>query len=167
MKPPLLIVAASARSASQSARRCGWDSIAIDFFNDRDLASRQAFQVSSFEQVTETLLKELPQGPVLYGGGLENHSAVIDLLRKERPLWGNHSEVLQRARSPWTWHELSVDAAGVSFAPTYRTLPSSVTHRLWLRKSVASGGGMGIEVSSPVLFNFYQGQVFVSISKLV
>jgi predicted ATP-grasp superfamily ATP-dependent carboligase len=85
---------------------------------------------------------------VIYTGGLENAPAVVGELARRRPLWGNHTDVLDRVRTPATlWPALA--ELGV---PVPRQIPPGETVPAvgrWLRKADRSSGGSGVRVALP------------------
>jgi predicted ATP-grasp superfamily ATP-dependent carboligase len=145
-QPNIIVVGASARAAAFSALRAGMRPYAIDLFADCDLAEVcPAVKIKRYPEDFEPALKEAPQAPWIYTGGLENHPDLIDRMAMIRPLYGNGGEVLRKIRDP----KLLADClarAEVNFAVP--EMSDSVSPRdankQWLRKPRRSSGGLGI-----------------------
>ena len=125
MPPSLSILGASVRSAAQSARRSGFIPCGADLFADHDLqrACAATIRVSDYPHQLIDALKQLPSGPWMYTGGLENHPKIIDQIASTQTLLGNPGAVLCRVRDPWelsavlTSHGLSSPAASIPVRP--------------------------------------------------
>ena len=78
MPPSLSILGASVRSAAQSALRAGFIPCGADLFADHDLqrTSAATIRVSDYPQQLIDASKQLPSGPWMYTGGLENHPKI-------------------------------------------------------------------------------------------
>lgn len=96
----VLIVATSARALAQSARRAGWEPIAVDAFADRDLrAQAKAWRCVRWQE-REILRAALwlwrkTQAPLwLYGGGIEVFPQLVASLSRKMVLRGNPAKTL-------------------------------------------------------------------------
>ena len=142
----LLILGASARAAAFSALRAGFSPTAADLFADSDLAAVAPCRRVARPEYPEGLLgieADLPPGPWLYTGALENRPDLVEALARRRPLWGNGAAVLRSVRSPTVVAQALRDA-GLS-CPDVRLDPAGVpTDGTWLRKPLASAGGYGV-----------------------
>src|SRR4029079_2770551 len=98
---------ASGGAASWSLARAGFAPWVVDLFADRDTRRVAPCARCSFADYPHGLVKlceAFPPGPVVYTGGLENHSDVIRELAAKRPVWGNSADVVERARDPFLIH---------------------------------------------------------------
>ena len=89
--PQILLLGASVRALAIAARRGGWSVCAADMFLDRDLvqAGVQKVEVQTlrgsvvFRQVHRyptgflVVVKDMPQIPWMYTGGLENYPRLL------------------------------------------------------------------------------------------
>ncbi|MFO0910093.1 MAG: ATP-grasp domain-containing protein [Isosphaeraceae bacterium] len=142
----LLIVGSTARAAADSALRAGYRPSAVDLFADQDLAAiapcvRARLDVNPRSVIVAA--RGLPCAPWLYTGPFENQPEILEELGATRPLLGNGPEVVRAVRDPWRVHE-AWRSAGLpcpAVQGTSRGLPRDGS---WLRKPLASGGGLGI-----------------------
>ena len=146
MTTSLLILGASARAAAWSALRAGLIPSAADLFADRDLAAiARCVRVESanYPDGLFNAAMTFPPSPWVYTGALENRPDLVDRLAARRPLWGNSSAVLRRARDPRNvaaiLREARLPFPEVRFDST--GLPRDGS---WLRKPLASAGGRGV-----------------------
>jgi predicted ATP-grasp superfamily ATP-dependent carboligase len=140
----LILVGASVRAAAQLAVRAGFRPWCIDLFGDADL--RAIAPVRTIERYPVeflTALRDGPQVPWMYTGGLENYPRLIGRMAKLRPLLGNGPEVLQRVRNP-EWLANVLAEAPIRFPRTVRNLGGAPPAGTWLSKPLRSAGGMGI-----------------------
>jgi predicted ATP-grasp superfamily ATP-dependent carboligase len=144
----LLIVGASARAAAFSALRAGLRPWCVDLFADADLHARcpvQAIAAKDYPRGLNRYFRDAPPGPWIYTGALENHPKLIEQFSRERLLWGNSAEVLQRVRSPIEVARV-LKAAGLE-SPEVRMQAEELTaNKRWLFKPLAGAGGAGIEL---------------------
>jgi predicted ATP-grasp superfamily ATP-dependent carboligase len=141
----LIIVGASVRAAAFSALRAGFQPWCVDLFGDADLRARAPVTVIPRSQYPRGLVdivrREAPPGPLMYTGGLENYSDVVDQLAELRPLWGNDSHVLRRVRDP-----LALTVALQQCTPPVSFDAGSIPRDgSWLCKPLRGSGGSGIE----------------------
>jgi predicted ATP-grasp superfamily ATP-dependent carboligase len=140
----LIILGASARAAAFSAHRAGMRPWCVDLFADADLTRRfPACKVplDAYPHALIASLKDAPDGPVIYTGGLENHPGVI--ARIDRPVWGNPPEVLRRVRSPFLLADV-LREYGMPTLALRADPPSAGDERQWLLKPLRGSGGVGI-----------------------
>jgi uncharacterized protein len=144
MSERLLMIGGSVRAAAMSARRAGFEPLAIDRFADRDLREvcDEWRQFNAIEQLPE-LSGQLPQSDWIYAGPLENHTDLIEQVTHMRPLLGNRGTQLCQLRNPDSVASALQDA-GLLFP--------EVCHRVelpvggdWLEKPLHSAGGFGIK----------------------
>ena len=144
----ILIIGASARAAAFSAIRAGLRPIAMDLFNDWDLAqSCQAVAIEDYPRESVEMAAQFPGIPWMYCGGFENVPNLVAKISETHPLWGNASETLRRIRNPF---HLTKTLQNDGFhVPTIREIPPRKSERIWLIKRLHSSGGTGICVYNP------------------
>jgi predicted ATP-grasp superfamily ATP-dependent carboligase len=153
---PILIVGLSTRAIVESAVRCGYDVVTVDYFGDRDqraLVENYALQRDFGRPFSaEALLEashELEFDAVVFASSLENHPEVVEKLGQGRRLLGNPPPVLRKVRD-WTKLRAVCDDEEIPYPTTL--LPGEETEAdpgvSWLRKPVRSGGGHDIELWS-------------------
>lgn len=152
--PPqkILIIGASARAAVQSARRAGFDVIAIDLFKDEDLRllASECFQIADFEHDVISLVAEAVKthGPFvgwIYTGALENRPELVDSISSQLPLLGNDGNVLTQIRNPINVHRiLQREKLPVLEVRSAEDPPPQ--DDTWLRKPLQSAAGRDIEI---------------------
>ena len=144
MPETILIAGASVRGAVDSAIRGGWDPVAADLFNDQDLLQQcQAYRISDNPEQLLAISQQLPAMPWIYTGGVENHPQLVDQVSLRHQLWGNPGSVLQQASDPFLIQQILADQ-NLLFPPIC-TDWSRKTPGSWLRKSVHSTGGNGVQ----------------------
>lgn len=150
----VLIVGASTRAAAWSAVRAGWRPVCADLFADEDL--RQIAEVVSIAHYPDSLphdLKHIVADAWMFTGAMENHLAPLDCLM---PLdqfgryCGPPLVAIEKLRDPaWLADRLRPLACypEVVVHGCDRLLATAgpVTLREWLRKPLASGGGLEIQ----------------------
>ncbi|MFM7149072.1 MAG: ATP-grasp domain-containing protein, partial [Gemmataceae bacterium] len=137
----LIIVGASVRAVAFSALRAGFHPWCVDLFSDLDLArSCSSIQLTdSYPNGFLTVIKEAPDAPWIYTGGLENYPKLVGQMANYRHLLGNNAKELRKSRHP---HCLSNMAKKVGLNPPVWThQPSSGN---WLIKPLRGSGGHGI-----------------------
>jgi predicted ATP-grasp superfamily ATP-dependent carboligase len=151
---PLLVIGASARAVAQSAATAGFDVSAIDLFNDADLlaVTKQVRKSHRFPWDVLRLQRELPPGPWLYTGGLENYPRLIERIMAERPLIGCTPTMLRQVRDVGriarfaTSRHLVLVPEFITAADTDR---NCVPEGPWLVKRLRSSGGLGVKRWAP------------------
>lgn len=145
MSQSLSILGASVRSAAQSARRAGLIPCGADLFADHDLqrACAATIRVSDYPQQLIDASKQLPSGPWMYTGGLENHPKIIDQVAAEQTLLGNPGSVLCRVRDPWQLAAV-LASHGLSSPTLRRDLDNVAATQHSIRKPLQSCGGQRI-----------------------
>lgn len=144
--PPLLIVGAAVRAAAGSARRAGFEPWCCDQFGDADLRAISPV-VRTVQQFPEFLshAAELPDCPVLYTGGLENHPEIISALAETRQVLGNDAATLQAIRDPVAVTE-TLAASRMPHLEVRDAQHPPPADGTWLLKPRHSAGGKGIVV---------------------
>jgi predicted ATP-grasp superfamily ATP-dependent carboligase len=175
--PRLLIAGFSTRAAAQSARRAGFEVLAVDAFGDRDLlaAAERLEIVSRYPQDIEAAQASLPAAPWLYVGGLENEPALVARISEGRQLLGAGANLLRRVRDPFALAAALQAAAlhlprKVSFPETRCDAPAIADGRRWLWKRLKSAGGLGIrsyrpgsDQRYPVSDAYFQRELFAGV----
>ena len=144
----VLIVGTSARAAAHSALRSAFQPLAVDQFADTDLKdSCPAIRIADFPAGVVPAVADLPEGPWMYTGAMENHPAIIEAISQSRALWGNSAAVVRRVRDPWNVAAV-LRQAGLQF-PEIRVLGTEAPRPgYWLLKPFRSGGGRKIRLLS-------------------
>jgi uncharacterized protein len=126
----------------------------VDFFEDEDLTQilssgrgRFVGRIDSFDQLPKLIRSVRSQIPMLWAGGLENHSDLLREIGQQRPVIGAEPAVVDSLRDPRKLSQWLAEAAiGV---PRLASEARADMNCLWLKKSVNSSGGMGIGSPSP------------------
>ena len=150
----LLLCGASVRSLAESAIAAGLRPLCVDFFEDEDLkkilsSGRGRFvgRIESFDQIPKLIRSVRSSIPILWAGGLENHSDLLREIGQQRPVIGADPAIVDLLRDP---RNLSHWLAGATIGvPRLASEARADTNCLWLRKSVNSSGGLGIGGASP------------------
>ncbi|MEE3370362.1 MAG: ATP-grasp domain-containing protein [Planctomycetota bacterium] len=150
MPQSLSILGASVRSAAQSARRAGLLPCGADLFADRDLqrACIATIRVSDYPHDLIDASRQLPSGPWMYTGGLENYPQLVDQVAATQTLLGNPGSVLCRVRDPWQLAAV-LTAHGLASPTLQRDLDNVSARKRSLRKPLQSCGGQRICIVDP------------------
>ena len=169
MKPPVLLLGASARAAAQSAARAGFAVCAADLFADRDLreAAIEARGVENYPEDLEAVAAKFPVCPWSYTGALENWPDLVERLAKRRPLWGVSAQTLRQVRDPAQWTAALAAAGLPHLEVAFSTKPSQGD---WIAKPLRSAGGGWSKPGKEISADFFQrrargvdcGAVFVA-----
>ncbi|MEJ7592466.1 MAG: ATP-grasp domain-containing protein [Planctomycetaceae bacterium] len=147
----VLLCGASVRSVAESAIAAGLRPLCVDFFEDEDLkkilgSGRGRFvgRIDDFTQLPRRIRSVRNSIPMLWAGGLENHSDVLREIAQHRPVIGAPPDSVDHLRDPWKLKAWLTEASiGVPRLATEATADADCH---WLRKSVASSGGLGINL---------------------
>jgi len=143
----VLIMGVSARAAAFSALRAGFCPVAVDCFQDEDLAAAcDGLRIDGYPDDLEHAANAFPPCPWLYTGGLENHPQLVDRIADERVLYGNPGHVLRAVRDPFRLAD-TLRSEGLPSLPV-SVEPPVAAQGTWLRKPRKSGGGRGIAFAS-------------------
>jgi uncharacterized protein len=105
--PPLILIGASVRAATESAVKAGFAVHAIDWFGDRDLqAIAASTTIAQSDQQIVAALHRLPKAPIVYTGALENSPELIELLSRHGQLAGNDCAAVSAVRDIEQVHQL-------------------------------------------------------------
>jgi uncharacterized protein len=147
----VLLTGVSMRAAAQSAVKAGYLTHTIDAFADLDLplGKKKMARCAPGGRFDARLALQDASGveadAVVYGSGFEDDSTAVDLLARDRVLWGNPPDVLTQVRSPrrlldgLARHGFQVPRI---FEPGDTRAPALGVP--WLEKPFHSGGGRGI-----------------------
>lgn len=145
----ILIAGASVRSLAESAIACGLRPLCADFFEDHDLTEvlsrgrgRFIGKIESFADLPAVTKPIRATIPLLWAGGLENHTDVLREISRQRPLIGAGPELCERLRDPFLISEW-MKRSGI-IVPEVSTADNRDTSRRWLRKPYRGSGGLGI-----------------------
>ena len=149
----VLLCGASVRSLAESAIAASLRPLCVDFFEDEDLkkvlgSGRGRFvgRIDSFTQLPERIRAVRNTIPLLWAGGLENHTDLLRKIGQLRPVIGTAPDTVDLLRDPWKLKSWLAEATiGVPRLGTDATADADCH---WLRKSVASSGGLGIGIPS-------------------
>lgn len=144
MSEPILIIGSSVRAAAMSARKAGFEPIAIDRFADADLRAicQQFRRYDELGQVP-MLARDLPAADWVYTGPLENHPRLIEQVASDRVLLGCRGSALRQVREPRLLAE-ALHETGLQ-APRLKASNDGPLTGNWLRKPRNAAGGYGIE----------------------
>ena len=149
----VLLCGASVRSLAESAIAASLRPLCVDFFEDEDLkkilgSGRGRFvgRIDSFSQLPQRIRSVRNTIPLLWAGGLENHTDLLRKIGQLRPVIGAFPDTVDQLRDPWKLKSWLAEATiGVPRLGTEATADADCH---WLRKSLASSGGTGIGVPS-------------------
>ena len=151
----LILCGASVRSLAQSAIAAGLRPLCVDFFEDADLTrilgsgrGRFVGRIRTFAELPEVVRKIRSNIPLLWAGGLENHTAVLREIMAHRPVIGPDPEIVDLMREPRNFAGwLSQSGLNV---PRLASPDNANTDCLWLRKPNCGSGGLGIRTVQPM-----------------
>ena len=145
----LLLCGASVRSLAESAIAAGLRPLCVDFFEDEDLSQilssgrgRFVGRMDSFDQLPKLIRSVRRSIPMLWAGGLENHSGLLREIGQQRLVIGTDPAIVDTLRDPRILSHWLAEAA-IS-VPRLASEASADLDCLWLKKSINSSGGMGI-----------------------
>ncbi len=145
----VLLCGASVRSLAESAILAGLRPLCVDFFEDSDLSQllsggrgRFLGQIHSFTDLPRLTHSVRTSVPLLWTGGIENHSDVLRVMARRRPVIGPDPEIIDRLRDPARLLQWLTDAGLAS--PRLASQSSADPLCEWLQKPMASSGGIGI-----------------------
>ncbi len=153
----LLLVAPSARMLAESAKRAGYDFVALDYFGDLDtceagechsLNHTYSDNLDGEDRCVERLYKHIGAMDfthLIYGSGFENRPEYIAELEKRYKVLGNSSEALRRIRN-WENFFSALKKIGIAHPESCVVDRGEVKDfdGDWIVKPLNSGGGHGI-----------------------
>ncbi|WP_206453133.1 ATP-grasp domain-containing protein [Aurantimonas marina] len=149
-RPTVLVAAFSARQIAVSARRAGYDALAVDFFGDLDLKESarrgevlrghypDGFDGGDLLDALERLAQG--QSPVgfVYGAGFEDRPELIEMIAARWPLLGNDAATVRALKNPERFAALCAEV-DVPHPEIRREAPADPSG--WLSKQVGGAGG--------------------------
>lgn len=151
--PTLVVAALSARLLAYSARRAGWDVVALDLFGDVDThaVARKWFPIGDpialriererFLAALETARRGADCFGWIAGTGFEPLPELLDAGARVLPLLGNTRAKVERVRAPRTFFAALAELA---IAHPETRLEPPADPRGWLSKDFAASGGWHI-----------------------
>lgn len=151
----LILCGASVRSLAQSAIAAGLRPLCVDFFEDADLThmlgggcGRFVGRIRTFAELPDVVRKIRCNIPVLWAGGLENHTSVLREIMAQRAVIGPDPKIVDLLRQPRNFAGwLSQSGLNV---PHLASPDNANVDCLWLRKPNCGSGGLGIRPVQPV-----------------
>ena len=146
----LILIGASVRALAFSCIRAGYQPWCIDLYADEDLTKNcpTTLITKSFPDEISDLIKTAPKVPILYTGGLENHSALLQLLSAERTVLGITGNTLTNLRNTPEFYNL-LKSKQIN-TPTIITSTKDLNKETsYLRKPKYRSGGLGIKPFEP------------------
>ena len=146
----LILIGASVRALAFSCIRAGYQPWCIDLYADEDLTKNcpTTLITKSFPDEISDLIKTAPKVPILYTGGLENHSALLQLLSAERTVLGITGNTLTNLRNTPEFYNL-LKSKQIN-TPTIITSTKDLNKETsYLRKPKYRSGGLGIQHFDP------------------
>lgn len=146
----LLVAAFSARQIARSAVAAGYDVLAVDFFNDRDLAPLclaseclpgdypDGFSGPALMAALTRLAEGRRPFGFVYGAGFEDRPDLLSEIARFWPVLGNDAATVRRIKDPILFAGACA-AAGVPHPETRMTPPAD--RRGWLAKRQGGAGG--------------------------
>jgi predicted ATP-grasp superfamily ATP-dependent carboligase len=143
-----LITAITARALASSAARGGFDTVALDLFDDVDLVARvrrkvcakKALRFSSSDLLRAAI--ELAKDfPLVYGAGFEGNAPLLLKLSGGRELCGNAAETIAEVNDPKIFFS-GLSELGISYPEVSFGVPSRKD--AWLAKKIGGAGGWHI-----------------------
>ncbi|MSR51293.1 MAG: hypothetical protein CK551_07840 [Planctomycetaceae bacterium] len=146
----LTLIGASVRALAFSCIRAGYKPWCIDLYADEDLTKNcpTTLITKSFPNEIADLIKAAPIAPILYTGGLENHSALLHFLTAQRTILGITGSTLYNLRNiPGFYNLLKSKQINT---PTIITSTKDLNKETsYLRKPKYRSGGLGIKPFDP------------------
>lgn len=145
----ILLCGASVRSLAESTIAAGLRPLCVDFFEDDDLTKllargrgRFVGRIESFCDLPRITHSVRCSIPLLWAGGLENHTDVLRAVSVRRRLIGADPDIVDLVRDPVRLHSW-LTSAGLS-VPRLATESTAAADCQWLRKPFGGSGGLGI-----------------------
>jgi len=152
--PALVVAALSARMLAQSARRAGWDVIALDLFGDVDTrtaakawhaigaASAMRIDGDRFLAALATARESADCIGWVAGAGFEAQPALLEAGARRLPLFGNGRATIDRMRDPRHFFA-TLAKLEIPHPETRIDRPAGGSAK-WLAKDFAASGGWHI-----------------------
>ena len=146
----LILIGASVRALAFSCIRAGYNPWCIDLYADEDLAKNcpTTLITKSFPNEISDLIKTAPVAPILYTGGLENHSALLHSLSAERTVLGITGNTLTNLRNTPEFYNL-LKSKQINTPKIIISTKDLNKETSYLRKPKNRSGGLGIKPFDP------------------
>ena len=146
----LILIGASVRSLAFSCIRAGYQPWCIDLYADEDLAKNcpTTLITKSFPDEISDLIKAAPKVPILYTGGLENHSALLHFLSAQRTILGITGRTLYNLRNIPGFYKL-LKSKQINTPAIIISMKDLNNETSYLRKPKYRSGGLGIKPFDP------------------
>ena len=142
--PDSLIIIGTALEQRPLRPCAGFQPACADLFADVDLCCLgPALATPDFPDGLLDLSRQLPPGPWLYTGGLENYPELVETVSRDRVLYGNPPTTLRAVRDPWQLAAV-LNRHGISFPECRSTADGLPSDGSWLRKRFRTSGGLGV-----------------------
>ena len=145
----MAVVGFSARAAAQSAKRQGFDVVAVDLCADRDLLAdcRMHYRLDD-PNWPDVLNSKYPNATLLLTGGMEHRITWVDRCHSHTNRWGATGAQLRSMRTLANWEKWATSSElgwprTISAAEFEPDSMDSMRYSNWLVKDLESGGGMG------------------------
>lgn len=145
----IILCGASVRSLAQSAINAGLRPLCVDFFEDADLTQmlgrgrgRFVGRIRAFEELPALVHRIRRNIPLLWAGGMENHTGVLRAIMAHRPVVGPDPKIVEMLRQPRNFRNW-LSEAGLN-VPRVASQDNANVDCVWLRKPIGSSGGLGI-----------------------
>ncbi len=151
----IILCGASVRSLAQSSINAGLRPLCVDFFEDADLTrilrggrGRFVGRIRTFAELPDVVRRIRSNIPLLWAGGLENHTAVLRAIMAHRPVIGPDPEIVDLLRQPRSFSSWLCES-GLN-VPRLASPDNTNADCLWLRKPNSGSGGLGIRPLQPI-----------------
>ena len=146
----LILIGASVRALAFSCIRAGYNPWCIDLYADEDLTKNcpTTLITKSFPDEISDLIKTAPKVPILYTGGLENHSALLQSLSAERTVLGITGNTLTNLRNTPEFYNL-LKSKQINTPNIITSTKDLNKETSYLRKPKYRSGGLGIKPFDP------------------
>lgn len=146
----LILIGASVRALAFSCIRAGYKPWCIDLYADEDLTKNcpTTLITKSFPNEIADLMKAAPKAPILYTGGLENHSALLHLLSAQRTILGITGSTLYNLRNIPEFYNL-LKSKKIKTPAIITNSKNFNIETSYLRKPKYRSGGLGIKPFDP------------------
>ena len=146
----LILIGASVRALAFSCIRAGYQPWCIDLYADEDLTKNcpTTLITKSFPDEISDLIKTAPKVPILYTGGLENHSALLQSLSAERTVLGITGNTLTNLRNTPEFYNL-LKSKQINTPNIITSTKDLNKETSYLRKPKYRSGGLGIKPFDP------------------
>jgi predicted ATP-grasp superfamily ATP-dependent carboligase len=150
---PYLVAGVTGRALAASAARGGHRVIVLDYFADRDCASRAVasravvspkalrFDRHALLAAANALAPANRSAGLVYGSGFEGRIALLRRLARGRRLFGNDPDVVEAVKDPSLFFPL-LDRLGIAHPETRLAAPSDSAG--WLVKRTGGAGGVHV-----------------------